>query len=172
MGIEFTQKQDRALIEEHARSSFNFTFLSRNELYVAITVFIVGVIIALFDKEFLPVGVPLVLIGLYEIARFGTREKRWVNKKVKEKKFNKDINFELTDNELIVSFNEISKNHKYKDMRACIISDTGVLFKITYLEYYYISFNRIKHIINPSDLTTFLKENFEGERFEIRQANI
>lgn len=80
MEINIKQKQDRTLLKEHAKSSFNFGFLGRNELYVAIGFFLVGSIISLLFDDNRLVGIPFIVVGILEIVKYPTREKRWVKK--------------------------------------------------------------------------------------------
>ena len=171
MKIKIIQKQDRGLLEEHAKSSFNFGTLGRNELYVAIAFFLVGAIISLlFDKNRL-VGIPFTVIGLFEIIKYPTREKRWVKKKEKEKLFNKDIEFEISDDSLKITFDEISKTHQFNSMRQCLISETGILFKISWSEYYYISYKSLDDDRLKLNLMEELKKKFEKGKIKEKRTH-
>lgn len=170
MKFEIIQKQNRDLLEEHAKSSINFGFLGRNELYVAIGFFIVGFIISLLFVDNRLVGTPFMVIGLFEIIKYPTREKRWVKKKEKEKLFDKELEFEISDDKLKISFDEISKTHQFDSMRQCLISETGLLFKISWSEYYYISFKSIESDQLKLDLIDHLKKKFEQGRIRGKQT--
>ena len=170
--MKIKQKQDKGLLEEHAKSSFNFGSLGRNELYVAVVFFLIGATISLLFDENRLVGIPFILIGLFEIVKYPTREKRWVKKKEKEKLFNKELEFEISDDNLKVSFDEESKTHQLDSMRACLISETGILFKISRREYYYISFKSLESDLTKLDLISHLKSQFkEGIIKEKRTHN-
>jgi hypothetical protein len=170
MKFKIIQKQSRDLLEEHAKSSFNFGFLGRNELYVAIGVFLVGAIISLLIDENRLIGIPFIAIGILEIVKYPTRENRWVKKKEKEKLFNKDLEFEISDDNLSISFEEISKTHQFDRMRQCLISETGILFKISWGEYYYISFKSIDNNQLKLDLIEQLKKKFEKGRIKEKRT--
>ena len=75
MKIKIIQKQSRGLLEEHAKSSFNFGSLGRNELYVAIGFFLIGAIISLLFDDNRLVGIPFIVIGLFS-AFVGVLAKR------------------------------------------------------------------------------------------------
>ena len=57
--------------------------------------------------------------------------------------FNKDLEFEVSDDSLKITFDKISKTHQFNSMRQCLISETGILFKISWSEYYYISYKSL-----------------------------
>lgn len=171
MKFKIIQKQSRGLLEEHAKSSFNFGTLGRNELYVAIGFFLTGTIISLLIDENRLIGIPFIAIGLLEIVKYPTREKRWVKKKEKEKLFNKVLEFEISDDSLNISFDEISKTHQFDSMRQCLISETGVLFKISWSEYYYISFKSIDNVQLKLDLIEQLKKKFGRGRIKEKRTH-
>jgi hypothetical protein len=152
MKFKIIQKQSRDLLEEHAKSSFNFGFLGRNELYVAIGVFLVGAIISLLIDENRLIGIPFIAIGILEML------------------FNKDLEFEISDDNLSISFEEISKTHQFDRMRQCLISETGILFKISWGEYYYISFKSIDNNQLKLDLIEQLKKKFEKGRIKEKRT--
>lgn len=171
MKFKIIQKQSRSLLEEHAKSSFNFKSLGRNELYVAIGFLLAGAIILLLIDENRLIGIPFIAIGLLEIVKYPTREKRWVKNKEKEKVFNKDLEFEISDDNLKIFFDEISKTHQFDSMRHCLISETGILFKISWSEYYYISFESIENDQVKLDLIEHLKKKFEKGRIKEKQTH-
>ena len=171
MDIEINQKQNRSLLEEHAKSSFNFGLLGKNELYVAITFLLIGIVISFLLVTNRLVGLPFIAIGLFEIIKFPTREKRWVLKKEKEKLFNKNIRFKILNDSLEITYDEEFKTHKYIDMKECLISETGILFKISLREYYYISFIIMDNKIKQKELIDFLKEKFKNGRIKIKRTH-
>ena len=170
MKKKIIQKQDKGLLEEHAKSSFNFGSLGKNELYVAIFFFLIGATISLLFDENRLVGIPFIVIGLFEIIKYPTREKRWVKKKEKEKLFNKDLEFEISDDNLKISFDEESKTHQFDSMKQCLISETGILFKISWSEYYYISFNSLESDLTKLDLIKHLKSQFKEGKIKEKYA--
>jgi hypothetical protein len=167
MKVKILQKQDKELFEEHAKSSFNFGILGKNELYVAIFFFLIGVTISLLLEDNRLVGIPFIAIGLFEIIKFPTREKRWE----KEKLFNKTIEFEVLDNTLKINFDKESKTHQFNNMRQCLISETGILFKISWSEYYYISFKSLESELTKLDLIKHLKSQFKGGKIKEKQTH-
>jgi hypothetical protein len=171
MKFKIIQKQSRGLLEEHAKSSFNFGSLGRNELYVAIGFFLIGAIISLLFDDNRLVGLPFILIGLFEIIKYPTREKRWVKKKEKEKLFNKDLEFEISDDNLKISFDEESKIHHYESMRQCLISETGILFKISCSEYFYLSFKSLESDLMKLDLIKHLKSQFKNGKIKEKRTH-
>lgn len=171
MKFKIPQKQDTNLLNEHAKSSFNFGLVGKYELYLAIAFLIIGIIVPfLFDTSIL-IGLPAILIGLFEILKYPNREKRWVRKKEKEKKFNKNIEFEIFDDRLSISFNDEVKTHPFKKMRECLISETGVVFKISYLEYYYISFKSFDEDNLKSKLISHLKDQFDSKKLKEKRPH-
>jgi hypothetical protein len=170
MKVKIVQKQNKELLEEHAKSSFNFGTLGKNELYVAIFFFITGVSISLVLEYNRLVGIPFIVSGLFEIIKFPTREKRWVKKKEKEKLFNKTIEFEVLDNTLEIKFDKESKSHQFNNMRQCLISETGILFKISWSEYYYISFKSLENELTKLNLIKHLKSQFKGGRIKEKRT--
>ena len=140
MNLKIDQKQSRSLLEEHAKSSFNYSLLGRNELIVSIVFLLIGVLISILYVQNRLVGLPFIAIGILEIIKYPGRERRWVKKKEKERKFNKNLEFNILNDSLKVTYKEEFKAYKFSDMRKCLISETGILFKITVGEYYYISF--------------------------------
>ena len=168
MNIEFSQRQSRSLLEEHAKSSFNFGFLGRNELYVAVFVLLVGVVIATFYESNRAIALPFILIGLYEVVKYPTRESRWIKRKEKESIFNKEIGFKIEDDGLTVMYDEESKSHRYQDMRECMVSTTGILFKVTWTEYYYISFSSLGKF-KKEEMITFLEDKFEQGKIKLKR---
>jgi len=171
MKFKITQKQNSRLLEEHAKSSYNFGFLGRNELYIAIGFFLVGSIISLLIDENRLIGIPFIAIGLLEVMKYPTREKRWVKKKEKEKLFNKELEFEISDDNLKISFDEISKTHQFDIMRQCLISETGILFKISWSEYYYISFKSFDNDQLKLDLIEQIRKKFKKGRIKEKRTH-
>jgi|GEM_PF-3078442 len=166
MEIEVIQKQDRELLIEHSKSSYNFTWLGRNEWLMAIIFLIIGcVTVYLFE---ITGGYIFIIIGIIELIKFPKRNERWANKKIKEKIFDKVITFKIQDKELMISYDDTNLTHSYNDMRQCLISNTGVLFKITFSEYYYISFKSIELKISKTELIPFLKSRFEKGKINIK----
>lgn len=167
MNLKIIQKQDRALLEEHAKSSFNFGYLERNELYVAIIFLLVGITIELLLADKRLVGAPFIIIGLIEIIKYPSRERRWVKRKEKEKLFNKSLEFEVSEDHLRINFDkEMFRIHPFKNMRACLVSETGILFKISWQEYYYISFKSLSNEQMKLDLIKHLRPKFKKGKFK------
>jgi hypothetical protein len=168
MDIEIIQKQDKKLLTEHAISSFNFTWLGRNEWLMAIIFLILGIFVTFFIEKIRLSGFVGIAIGVIELIKFPNRIKRWVNRKTKEKIFNKEVKFVLKDWHLEVLCDGFKKNHSFKNMRQCLISKTGFLFKISYTEYYYISFESLEKNTMIDEIIEFLKLRFEPKRIKIR----
>ncbi len=166
--MKIIQKQDRVLLEEHAKSSFNFGTLGKNELYVAIIFFLIGITISLLSDNNRLVGIPFITIGLIEIIKYPTREKRWLRKKEKEKLFNKYIEFEVLKESLKITFEKESKIHQFDNIRQCLISETGILFKISWSEYYYVSFKSLESDLMKLDLIQHLKTKFKAEKIKVK----
>lgn len=97
-------------------------------------------------------------------------KKDGLRNKEKEKLFNKDLEFEISDDNLSISFEEISKTHQFDRMRQCLISETGILFKISWGEYYYISFKSIDNNQLKLDLIEQLKKKFEKGRIKEKRT--
>ena len=171
MKVKIIQKYDKSLLEEHAKSSFNFGALGKNELYVAIFFFLIGVAISLLLDDNRLVGIPFIAIGLLEIIKYPTREKRWVKKKEKEKLFNKDIEFEVLNDTLKINFAKETKIHQFDSMRQCLISETGILFKISWSEYYYISFKSLESELTKLDLIKHLKSQFKDGKIKEKRTH-
>lgn len=168
MDIKIYQKQSRRLLEEHAKSSFDFGFVGRNELYFAITFFLIGTLMLITLESTRLAGLPFILIGVFEIIKYPTRESRWVRKKEKEQVFNKNIEFQIGTDFLKVTYDQESKTHKYKSMRECLISKTGIVFKITISEYFYISFNSLDDESQKQGLIAHLTEKFENGKIKVK----
>jgi hypothetical protein len=168
MDFEITQKQDKELLKEHANSSYNFTFIGRYEWILATMFLITGFIVLIGFESIKIAGFIFIGIGILELIKFPSRIDRWVNKKVKETIFNKEIRYVLSDNDLKISFDDIIKVHKYQNMRQCLISDTGLLFKISYAEYYYISFRYVDSKYSKMELITFIKSRFDNRMIKIK----
>ena len=164
MKFVINQKQSRSLLEEHAKSSFNFTFLGRNELFVAITFVMVGMFVYLLNEENRLIGLPAMVIGLLEIIKYPNRVKRWVKKKEKEIIFNKDLLFDISKDTLKITYDKLVKTHAFSNMRKCLVSKTGILFKISLAEYYYISFKSLETKTEEEDLLNTLIEGFREEQ--------
>lgn len=178
MIYKIAQKQSRDLLFEHAKSSMNFYWIGRFEWIIAITFVVIGIIILIASKSVNYFGILWISIGCYELLKFPTREKRWVAKKKIEKKFDTEILFEIDETGLKVKIDTSEKDkeeiykyemtHKFSKMRACLISDTGILFKISYLEYYYISFKTIEKKYSVPSVVKFLKTHFNGRKFRLK----
>ena len=163
MNIEIIQKQDKDLLDEHARSSYNFTWISKNEWLMALIFLCLGIGIILFYEPLKIMGYILSGIGILELIKYPNRTNKWVNKKMNENIFNKEIKYLFHDDSLTISYDEINKKIPYNEMRQCLISDTGVLFKITFTEYYYISFKSLIDISTKREIVNFLKSRFKKE---------
>ncbi|WP_020535851.1 hypothetical protein [Lewinella cohaerens] len=170
MKFVINQKQSRSLLEEHAKSSFNFTFLGRNEFLLAIIFLIVGTLIYLLNEENKLIGLPMVAIGLFEIIKYPGREKRWVKKKEKETIFNKNMVFEISKDTLKITYDKVSKSHAFSSMRKCLVSETGILFKISLTEYYYISFKGLETKTEEEDILNTLIEAFREEQIIVKRT--
>lgn len=168
MDIEIIQKQDKKLLSEHAISSYNFTWLGRNEWLMAIIFLILGILVIFFNEKIRLSGFIATAIGVIQLIKYSNRINRWVNRKTKEKIFDKEVKFVLKDWDLEVSYDGFKKNHSYKNMRQCLISKTGFLFKISYTEYYYISFESLEKNTMIDQIIEFLKWRFEPKRIKIK----
>jgi hypothetical protein len=168
MDFEITQIQDKELLEEHANSSYNFTFIGRYEWFFATIILVIGLIILIEFDSIKISGFIFIGIAILEIIKYSTRVDRWVNIKIKEKIFNKEIKYVLSENDLIISFDDVNIYHKYQNIRECLISDTGLLFKISYTEYYYISFRFIESKYSKLELISFIKNRFDKQRIKIK----
>jgi len=166
MNITISQKQNRSLLEEHASSSYNFSSLAKYELYIAIGFLVAGILVSIVLYPKWMTGLPMMAIGIWEIVRFPTREKRWVNRKMKEPLFDKDLTFQFQTDSLGVSFDEESRTHRYADMRACMISNTGILFKISLPEYYYISFSSLESTAQKQEILSYLRKVFDAKKLQ------
>jgi len=167
MDIEIVQSQDTKLLTEHAESSFNFTFMIKNEWILASIYLIIGLIIFISTESLNKItGIIGIVIGCWELYKYPRRIKKWVSRKEKEKIFNKEIIFGINQFGLKVKIDDDEKSYKFSEMRACHISETGILFKISYPEYYYISFKSVKLNDSKEKLIDFLKANFEPKKFK------
>jgi len=168
MNFEITQKQDKELLKEHAVSSSDFTFIGKYEWIFAIFYLIIGIILLTRFGSIKLSGLIFIGIGLFELIKFPGRIDRWVNKKIKETIFNKEIRYVLSEHDLEISFEDIHKIHEYQNMRQCMISETGIVFKISYAEYYYISFRNVDSKYSKMELISFLKSRFDERRIKIK----
>ncbi|MCX2743784.1 hypothetical protein OO013_07905 [Mangrovivirga sp. M17] len=171
MDITINQKQNRELLTVHAESSYNFTFMGRNEWILASINLIIGVAISIYYYPRWFLGLPFIAIGIFELIKFPNRVNRWVNRKEKEKIFNKDFQFIISDSSLTVSYDDESKVHEFKDMRQCLISDSGILFKISYKEYYYISYSSLGDELKVKDLINNLKTGFDEDKIKVKRTH-
>lgn len=167
MNITIHQKQSSYLLEEHATSSFNYTFIGRNELFLAIATLLLGLLIASVSEKNWLMGLPFVVIGMLEIIKYPNREQRWVKKKEKEALFNKTIVFTITNDSLTIKYDDKEKEHPFTEMRKCLVSEKGVLFKISRQEYYYLSFKSFK---NPEALINKLIAQFPHDQLSIKKV--
>ena len=85
--------------------------------------------------------------------------------------FNKDIEFEISDDSLKITFDEISKTHQFNSMRQCLISETGILFKISWSEYYYISYKSLDDDRLKLNLMEELKKKFEKGKIKEKRTH-
>jgi hypothetical protein len=140
--------------------------------------FLTGVIILIFFERIRLAGLIGIGIGSFELYKFPHREKRWVAKKETEKKIDTNIFFEINEKGLKVKIDTSEKEdedgfkseitHNFSKMRACFISKTGILFKISFLEYYYISFKTIEKDYSIIAIIDFLKTHFKGKKLNIK----
>lgn len=170
MKVKIIQKQDKRLLEEHAKSSFNFGILGRNALYLGIAFFIIGIAISWVLYENSLVGIPLIAKGLFDIIKSPSREKMWVKKKEKELLYNKNIEFEILDDTLKINFDKESKTYTFNSMLQCLISETGILFKISSAEQYYISFKSLGSDLSKLDLIKYLKNQFKDGKIKVKRT--
>jgi|TARA_B100000795_G_scaffold216208_1_gene170089 hypothetical protein len=168
MHLEITQKQNRLLLEEHAQSSFNWG-IGKFELVFPSVFIIIGIVISIVNNNSILTGLPFIGIGIFEIIKYPTREKRWVNKKVKEPIFDQNITFLFQDKELKISFSESSKSYQYKNISKCLVSNTGILLKITFSEYYFISFKSIGSEENITRLITHLYSSLKTGSVKVKR---
>jgi hypothetical protein len=137
---------------------------------VAIGFFLIGAIILLFDDNRLG-GIPFIVIGLFEIIKYPTREKRWVKKKEKQGIFDKNLEFKILNDRLNIHWDKEEKSHLFSSMRKCLISDTGILFKVSWTEYYYISFKSLDSNVNEADLIDLLNKGFEKNKIIVKRTH-
>lgn len=176
MSFRVHQKQTKELLEEHAKSSFNFYFFGKHEWIFAVTFILIGLGFILWSKSNLIFGSIGIGIGVYELLKFPFRISRWVSKKTKEKIFNQKILFEISDSVLKVTIEDDDDDEKtekerscrYDKMRVCLISKTGILFKISYTQYYYISFKEIEKNYSKMEVIDFIKSQFENSKLKIK----
>lgn len=161
--IEVSQKQDRELLTEHAKSSYGLTWIGKYEWLMAVLFIIIGVLILLFTESIKASGYVFLVIGVLELIKYPKRINRWVDKKAKEKIFEKEIKFCIQDTSLKISIDNTDKEVSFSQMRNCMISNTGLLFKVSYTEYYYISFTSITSK-SPNEITEFLMARFDKKR--------
>lgn len=166
--IEITQKQNRELLTEHAKSSYGLTWIGKYEWLMAILFLIIGILILLFTESIKASGYVFLVIGILELTKYPKRINRWVDKKAKEKIFEKEVKFIFQDKSLKISFDNTDKEISYSQMRKCMISDTGLLFKVSFTEYYYISFNSVESK-SPNEMTEYLKARFDKTRITIKR---
>ena len=95
MDFEITQIQNKELLKEHADSSYNFIFIGRFEWLLATIFLIIGLIILAGFESIKISGFIFIGIGILELVKYPSRVDRWVNKKIKEKTFNKEIQYVL-----------------------------------------------------------------------------
>lgn len=166
--ILITQVQDRDLLIEHARSSYNFTFVSMHEWLLATFYVIIGLLFLFVFDTIRYAGFVFLGIGIWELMKFPGRINRWVAKKEKEKLFNKKMSFKLGVSELEISVDEEKRSLNYDTMRKCLISDTGILFKVSYLEYYYISFKSLNDSHSKKNIIALLQSGFKQQKIKIK----
>lgn len=171
MNLIIKQKQSRTLLEEHAKSSFNYTMIGRNELLIAIAFLLIGIFISSLNEGNRFVGLPFMAVGMLEIIKYPSRENRWVKKKEKDTIFNKNIEFEITNDSLKIRYDKEEKVHKFRDMRKCLVSETGMLFKVTLMEYYYISFKALGTNKEREALINNLSDGFERGKIKIKRMH-
>jgi hypothetical protein len=184
MEFEINQRQSRELLDEHIRFSYNFTRIGKYEWMAALIFFIVGLIIFLCIDPIRASGLIFMGIGLFELIKYPGRYKRWVNGKVKERIFNKDFQFIFTEEYFKLSYTDkerkqvdvkgerndkqedidVERAYKYEDIKACLISNSGFVLKISFREYYYISFKSMDKKYDTSQFITFLKSRFDSKK--------
>jgi hypothetical protein len=168
MTFELSQKQSKSLLEEHAKFSFNFSFWIRNEWIFAVVFLFIGLAFLIFENSIRSTGYLSVFIGILELIKFSRRSNKWVSRKMKESNFDKEITFKIDDKGLNVIIDKVEKKHPFDNMRACNISETGILFKISYTEYYYISFRTIEKEYLAEDVVGFLKRHFDSDKLKLK----
>ncbi len=169
MDIRINQKQSRELLQEHAEFSFNYFALGRNELYVAIALLVLGVLISITSEQNRLTGIPFIAIGIFELIKYPSREQRWIKKKEKESKFNKILEFEISKDRLKITIDKKSNSYSFSIMRKCLISEKGILFKVSKFVYYYISFKSMPTDIDKDDLIGLLKNGFESNKIVLKE---
>lgn len=168
MSYRIKQIQSTELLTEHAQSSYNITVVGKYEWVLILIFLLIGIGTLIFASESRIYAIVPLAIGIVELVKYPKRIERWVEKKKTEKKFNKEIQFELGEDSLSISYDEFKKQHRYEDMRECLISDTGFLFKISYEEYYYISFSSLSSDLSPTEVITFLTGKFQSSKITIK----
>lgn len=170
MTFELSQKQSKSLLEEHAKFSFNFNFWIRNEWIFAVVFLFIGLAFLIFENSIRSTGYLSVFIGILELIKFSKRSNKWVSRKVKESNFDKEITFKIDEKGLnIIIIDEKEEKHLFDKMRACHISETGILFKISYTEYYYISFRTIEKEYLVKEVVDFLQTHFDSDKLKLKK---
>jgi hypothetical protein len=172
MTYTISQLQSEELLLEHAKSSYNITLLGKYEWVLILIFILIGVGTLLFAPEHRTYAIVPLAIGIIESIKYPKRVERWVAKKKTEKKFNKEILFELVEQTLSIAYEGVTKQHRYQDMRSCWISDTGILFKVSFEEYYYISFRSLSSNVAPTEIIAFLKGKFLSSKIVVKYKTL
>ena len=122
-------------------------------------------------RQYRPAGYVFIAIGVLEIIKYPSRVKRWVKKKEKQGIFNKNLEFKIINDRLNIHWDKEEKSHLFSSMRKCLISDTGILFKVSWQEYYYISFKSLDSNVNESDLIDLLNKGFEKSKIIVKRTH-
>ena len=159
--VQVKQLQNKELLLEHARSSYNLTFFGRNEIYLALILLIVGIIFIFNFDSIMFIGYALIFVGLFETIKIPFRYERFAKLKAKEKIFGKELVFRINESKLGIKVGEDEVTYNYNEMKACIISNTGILFKINLKRYFYISFKSFKNKNELDSILSILKDVFK-----------
>ena len=168
MEIEIIQKQDKKLLTEHAKSSYSFSWIAKNEWMLAILFLLIGLSFYFISDNLRAASYIFIAIGIIEIIKYPKRVERWVKNKTKEKLFNQNIKFKINDDFIAVSCEGINKKVEFKEMRKCLVSNSGIVFKISFTDYYYISFNSVKEVTPKHEFIEFLKTRFDKNKIKIK----
>ena len=69
-----------------------------------------------------------------------------------------------------ITIEKESKIHQFDKIRQCLISETGILFKISWSEYFYISFKSLESDLMKFDLIQHLKTQFKGGKIKLKRT--
>lgn len=165
-----SQEQNQRLLEEHFQSSLEFAWVAKYELYIGLAFLGLGLLLEKYYPGVWLLSIPLIIIGGFEVLKFPGRQTRWVKKKQRERLFEETLQFDLEESGLSVAYADRQKTIPFQEMWACHISGLGIHFKVSRLEYYYLSFNSIEDPIQRAAFIRLIQENFPTDRLRVRQS--